>query len=160
MIKSHILGYARMGLQRELKVALERHWRGEIGEQQLEDTGAALRERHWPQQRDAGLDFVTVGDFAYYDHVANHIQLFGCEPARFEFSGRESELARYFTLAGRCSGIPACCIRAFILDHLCPNPPGSTRWSVPGTLRSEKKAALGDHGIAPTQTRHDRVGFP
>ena len=99
MIKSHILGYPRIGLQRELKVALEHHWRGEISEQQLEETGAALRKRHWAQQRDAGLDFVTVGDFAYYDHVANHIQLFGCEPARFEFSGQESGLARYFTLA-------------------------------------------------------------
>ena len=99
MIKSHTLGYPRMGLQRELKVALERHWRGDISEQQLEETGAALRQRHWAEQRDAGLDFVTVGDFAYYDHVANHIQLFGCEPARFEFSGQESELARYFTLA-------------------------------------------------------------
>jgi 5-methyltetrahydropteroyltriglutamate--homocysteine methyltransferase len=116
MIKSHILGYPRMGLQRELKTALERHWRAEITEQQLEECGAALRRRHWAQQRDAGLDFVTVGDFAYYDHVANHIQLFGCQPARFEFSGRESELARYFTLArgvasehrhdGSCSHAP------------------------------------------------------
>jgi hypothetical protein len=44
-----------------------------------------LRARHWALQRDAGLDFVTVGDFAYYDHVANHIQLLGCEPARFGF---------------------------------------------------------------------------
>ena len=99
MIKSHILGYPRMGLKRELKFALERHWRGEITERQLEESGAALRQRHWAQQRDAGLDFVTVGDFAYYDHVANHIQLFGCEPARFAFSGEESELARYFMLA-------------------------------------------------------------
>jgi 5-methyltetrahydropteroyltriglutamate--homocysteine methyltransferase len=99
MIKTHILGYPRIGQQRELKFALERHWKGELSEQQLEDAGAALRLRHWTQQRDAGLAFVTVGDFAYYDHVANHIQLFGCEPARFGFTGEESELARYFTLA-------------------------------------------------------------
>jgi 5-methyltetrahydropteroyltriglutamate--homocysteine methyltransferase len=99
MIKSHILGFPRMGLQRELKFALERHWRNEIGEQELEECGAMLRRRHWAQQRDAGLDCVTVGDFAFYDHVANHIQLFGCEPARFGFSGAESALARYFTLA-------------------------------------------------------------
>ncbi len=99
MIKSHILGYPRIGAQRELKVALEQHWRGEISEQQLEETGAALRQRHWAEQREAGLDFVTVGDFAYYDQVANHIQLFGCEPARFAFTGQETGLARYFTLA-------------------------------------------------------------
>jgi 5-methyltetrahydropteroyltriglutamate--homocysteine methyltransferase len=99
MIKTHTLGFPRMGAQRELKFALERHWRGEIGVDALEATGRELRRHHWALQRDAGLDFVTVGDFAYYDHVANHIQMFGCEPARFGFSEDEPELARYFTLA-------------------------------------------------------------
>ncbi len=99
MIKIHTPGYPRIGLQRELKFALERHWRGEASEAQLEETAAGLRARHWQQQANAGLDYVTVGDFAFYDHVANHIQLFGCEPARFGFDGSESALARYFTLA-------------------------------------------------------------
>jgi len=99
MIRTHILGFPRIGAQRELKFALERHWRGEIGADALEATGRELRRRHWAMQRDAGLDLVTVGDFAYYDHVANHIQMFGCEPTRFGFSGQEPELARYFTLA-------------------------------------------------------------
>ena len=99
MIRTHTLGFPRMGAQRELKFALERHWRGEIDAVALEAVGAQLRERHWALQRDAGLDVVTVGDFAFYDQVANHIQLFGCEPARFGFSGQETDLARYFTLA-------------------------------------------------------------
>jgi len=88
-----------MGLQREFKSALERHWKGELPEAELLAVGRDLRARHWAAQRDAGLDFVTAGDFAYYDHVANHIQMFGCEPGRFGFSGAESELARYFTMA-------------------------------------------------------------
>jgi 5-methyltetrahydropteroyltriglutamate--homocysteine methyltransferase len=99
MIKTHTLGYPRIGLQRELKFALERHWRGEIDAADLEAVGAGLRARHWAEQAEAGLDFVTVGDFAFYDHVANHIALFGCEPARFGFTGRETALARYFTMA-------------------------------------------------------------
>ena len=99
MIRTHTLGFPRMGAQRELKFALERHWRGEIDAAALEAAGAQLRARHWALQRDAGLDLVTVGDFAFYDQVANHIQLFGCEPARFGFGGDEPELARYFTLA-------------------------------------------------------------
>ncbi|WP_394789974.1 5-methyltetrahydropteroyltriglutamate--homocysteine S-methyltransferase [Rhodoferax sp.] len=95
----HTLGFPRMGAQRELKFALESHWRGDSTAAELEAVGAELRARHWALQRDAGLDFVTVGDFAYYDHVANHIQLLGCEPARFGFSGQETELARYFAMA-------------------------------------------------------------
>ncbi|MBW8714244.1 MAG: 5-methyltetrahydropteroyltriglutamate--homocysteine S-methyltransferase, partial [Variovorax paradoxus] len=97
--RTHILGFPRMGAHRELKFALEKHWRGEIDRAALEEVGGQLRARHWQAQRDAGLDYVTVGDFACYDHVANHVQLFGCEPARFGFKGDEPELSRYFKMA-------------------------------------------------------------
>ena len=98
-IHTHILGFPRIGAERELKFALERHWRGEVSEAALEQTGKALRARHWALQRDAGLDYVTVGDFAFYDQVANHIQLLGCEPARFAFDEQQSQLSRYFQMA-------------------------------------------------------------
>ncbi len=98
-IHTHTLGFPRIGARRELKTALEAFWRGDTGEAALEATGRALRARHWAQQADAGLELVTVGDFALYDQVANHIQLFGCEPARFGFDGSETALARYFAMA-------------------------------------------------------------
>ncbi|MDR2031055.1 MAG: 5-methyltetrahydropteroyltriglutamate--homocysteine S-methyltransferase [Azoarcus sp.] len=98
-LRTHILGFPRMGENRELKFALERHWRGEISADDLEKTGRDLRARHWALQREAGLDFVTVGDFAFYDQVANHIQWTGCAPRRFGFSGAEADLFRYFTMA-------------------------------------------------------------
>ncbi|UUZ70297.1 5-methyltetrahydropteroyltriglutamate--homocysteine S-methyltransferase [Polaromonas sp. P2-4] len=88
-----------MGAHRELKFALEQHWRGSLDAAGLEAAAAELRARHWAVQREAGLDFVTVGDFAFYDHVASHIQLLGCEPARFGFSGEEPALSRYFAMA-------------------------------------------------------------
>ncbi|WP_457393557.1 5-methyltetrahydropteroyltriglutamate--homocysteine S-methyltransferase [Roseateles sp. P5_E1] len=99
MIKTHILGFPRMGEHRELKTALERHWRGELPATELEAKAAELRARHWKLQQDAGLDHVTVGDFALYDHVAHLIQLFGCEPTRFGFTGQETPLQRYFAMA-------------------------------------------------------------
>ena len=99
MIKTHTLGFPRMGAQRELKFALEAFWRGDIDADALQATGRELRARHWQLQKDAGLAFVTVGDFAFYDQVANHIQLFGCEPRRFGFSGQEPLLQRYFAMS-------------------------------------------------------------
>ncbi|SDN31387.1 5-methyltetrahydropteroyltriglutamate--homocysteine S-methyltransferase [Polaromonas sp. JS666] len=99
MVHTHTLGFPRMGAHRELKFALEKHWRGEIDLAALQAAGAELRERHWAVQKEAGLDFVTVGDFAFYDHVANHIQMLGCEPARFGFTGQEPALGRYFAMA-------------------------------------------------------------
>jgi 5-methyltetrahydropteroyltriglutamate--homocysteine methyltransferase len=98
-VHTHTLGFPRIGARRELKTALESYWRGDIGAAALEDTARNLRACHWAQQALAGLDVVTVGDFALYDQVANHIQLFGCEPARFGFSGEESALDRYFAMA-------------------------------------------------------------
>ncbi|WGG50350.1 5-methyltetrahydropteroyltriglutamate--homocysteine S-methyltransferase [Rugamonas sp. DEMB1] len=98
-IQTHIPGFPRIGAKRELKHALESHWRGETTAEALEQTGRELRARHWALQRDAGLDFVTVGDFAFYDQVANHIQLFGCEPARFGFEPATPPLQRYFAMA-------------------------------------------------------------
>ncbi|UQV46176.1 5-methyltetrahydropteroyltriglutamate--homocysteine S-methyltransferase [Janthinobacterium lividum] len=98
-VRTHTLGFPRIGLDRELKHALERHWRGELSEAALEETGQQLRARHWALQRDAGLAYVTVGDFAFYDQVASHIQLLGCEPARFNFAPQQSPLSRYFTMA-------------------------------------------------------------
>ncbi|RZL88259.1 MAG: 5-methyltetrahydropteroyltriglutamate--homocysteine S-methyltransferase [Variovorax sp.] len=112
MTRIHTLGFPRMGAHRELKFALERHWRGEIGRDALEDVGRELRARQWQAQRDAGLDLVTVGDFAFYDHVANHIQLLGCEPPRFDFRGDEPELSRYFEMARGVAGADAAACEA------------------------------------------------
>ena len=107
-IQTHVPGFPRIGAARELKYALERHWRGELPEAALEEVAAGLRSRNWALQRDSGLDFVTVGDFAYYDHVANHIQLFGCEPQRFGFSAEAPALARYFAMARGDGGHEHC----------------------------------------------------
>ncbi|MGB3450589.1 MAG: 5-methyltetrahydropteroyltriglutamate--homocysteine S-methyltransferase, partial [Giesbergeria sp.] len=98
-VLTHTLGFPRMGAQRELKFALESHWRGDRTAFDLQTTAAQLRQKHWQAQADAGLGFVTVGDFALYDHVANHIQLLGCEPARFALGADTPELDRYFAMA-------------------------------------------------------------
>ena len=110
MTTIHTLGFPRIGKQRELKFALEKFWRGEIDAPALETVARELRAHHWQVQHDAGLDFVTVGDFAYYDQMLNHIQLLGCEPQRFNFTGVEPELDRHFTLArGVANEAPASC---------------------------------------------------
>ena len=109
MIRTHILGFPRIGAQRELKFALERYWRGESSLEQLEAVGRELRARHWALQAEAGLDCVSVGDFAWYDHVASYVQMFGCEPARFGFTPQQSDLERLFTLGRGVSEEPGGC---------------------------------------------------
>jgi len=79
---THILGYPRIGDKRQLKFALEKYWRGEIDQAQLKSVGAQLRQNHWQTQADAGLSFVTAGDFAWYDHVLTTTLLLGHVPKR------------------------------------------------------------------------------
>jgi 5-methyltetrahydropteroyltriglutamate--homocysteine methyltransferase len=99
MALAHILGFPRIGAQRELKIALEAFWRGDIDQNAVRGAGRDLRARHWKLQADAGMDVVTVGDFAWYDHVLNTLALFGAIPSRFGFDPAHLGLNDYFTLA-------------------------------------------------------------
>ncbi|WP_251977295.1 5-methyltetrahydropteroyltriglutamate--homocysteine S-methyltransferase [Salinicola avicenniae] len=105
----HTLGYPRIGAQRELKRAVESYWKGESDAAALEREGARLRHAHWQAQRDAGLDMVTVGDFAFYDQVLNVSTLLGAIPPRFGRVEGEVDFDTSFRMArGRApSGEPA-----------------------------------------------------
>ncbi|UUM31560.1 5-methyltetrahydropteroyltriglutamate--homocysteine S-methyltransferase [Vibrio japonicus] len=81
-ITTHILGYPRIGEKRELKFALEKYWRGEIDQAELKNVGTNLRQKNWATQAQAGLSFVTAGDFAWYDHVLTTTLLLGHVPKR------------------------------------------------------------------------------
>jgi 5-methyltetrahydropteroyltriglutamate--homocysteine methyltransferase len=98
MTIAHNLGFPRIGAQRELKQALEANWKGNLSEADLLATGKTLRARHWQTQRDAGIDLIPVGDFAWYDQMLNMTALLGASPARFGFDNPLS-LSQYFQLA-------------------------------------------------------------
>ncbi len=96
MTTIHNLGFPRIGAKRELKFALESYWKGESSRDELQSLGAQLRQQHWQQQ--AGLDWVPVGDFAFYDQVLDMSFLLGNLPARVQgFHG--DALDNYFRVA-------------------------------------------------------------
>jgi 5-methyltetrahydropteroyltriglutamate--homocysteine methyltransferase len=69
MARTAVLGLPRIGPDRELKTALERHWAGESDAAALFEIARALRAQSWTQARDAGIDVIPSGDFSLYDHV-------------------------------------------------------------------------------------------
>jgi 5-methyltetrahydropteroyltriglutamate--homocysteine methyltransferase len=83
MVQSANLGFPRIGFTRELKKATEAYWKGEIDYSALHKAGAALRERHWHLQRDAGIDIIPSNDFSFYDQVLDAIAMVGAVPPRF-----------------------------------------------------------------------------
>jgi 5-methyltetrahydropteroyltriglutamate--homocysteine methyltransferase len=83
MVQSSILGFPRMGVNRDLKKATEAYWAGKLSQDELLAEGKRLRLEHWKIQKDAGIDIIPSNDFAFYDQVLDHIQLFGVVPERY-----------------------------------------------------------------------------
>ena len=52
-IRTHTLGFPRVGLRRELKKAQESYWAGNATREELLAVGRELRARHWDQQKQA-----------------------------------------------------------------------------------------------------------
>ncbi|AAO26774.1 5-methyltetrahydropteroyltriglutamate-homocysteine methyltransferase [Buchnera aphidicola str. Bp (Baizongia pistaciae)] len=82
MINNHTLGFPRIGLFRELKVAQEKYWSRKISKEELFSVGKTLRVRHWQQQKELGINYIPVGDFSWYDHVLGTSMLLGNIPKR------------------------------------------------------------------------------
>ena len=113
MALSHSLGFPRIGRDRELKKALEAHWKGELDEAGLQAVGRQLRATHWQLQKEAGIDLLPVGDFAWYDQVLTHSLTFGVIPERFRPHSGKPTLDTLFGMARGvsqntcCSGVHA-----------------------------------------------------
>ena len=93
------LGFPRIGRKRELKTALESHWKGALDADALHAVARNLRRQHWQLQRDAGADVVPVNDFTLYDHVLDTAWLFGALPAEYLELADADPLAAYFAAA-------------------------------------------------------------
>jgi 5-methyltetrahydropteroyltriglutamate--homocysteine methyltransferase len=103
MARIHNLGFPRIGAERELKFAQEKHWKGQLPHEELEALGADLRRRNW--QRQAALDLVPVGDFSFYDQVLDASFLLGNVPERARAGIGGQPLDAYFRVArGRAAG--------------------------------------------------------
>ena len=96
---THILGYPRIGPNRETKKVLEKYW---SGKQSLEDvlrTGREQREYNRQVQKEAGLDLVPVNDFSFYDHILDMVMTVGAIPKRFRVLSHLDKNDLYFAMA-------------------------------------------------------------
>ena len=109
MALAHNLGFPRIGADRELKKALEAYWKGDIDQAALQAVGRELRATHWQLQKDAGIDLLPVGDFAWYDQVLTHSLTFGVIPQRFASTLDAQGRPTLDTLFGMARGASQSC---------------------------------------------------
>ncbi|EEB07207.2 homocysteine methyltransferase [Schizosaccharomyces japonicus yFS275] len=96
-MQSSVLGFPRIGKNRELKKATEAYWSGKIKQEELLATAKAIRAEHWKLQKAQGVDIVASNDFSFYDHVMDHSFMFNAIPTRYQNLGL-SPLDVYFAM--------------------------------------------------------------
>jgi 5-methyltetrahydropteroyltriglutamate--homocysteine methyltransferase len=98
-VRTHNLGFPRIGARRELKRALESFWARKIGEPELLETAKALRAHNWRTQQAAGIDLIPSNDFSLYDQMLDTCALVGAVPKRFGWNSDRVDLRTYFAMA-------------------------------------------------------------
>ena len=96
MSKNYIVGFPRIGEQRELKKTLDSFWAKKSPFSEVEAVAKSLRKRHWEYQKEAGITHISSNDFSFYDTVLDTSIMLGAIPKRFV--GLEKE-ALYFAMA-------------------------------------------------------------
>jgi 5-methyltetrahydropteroyltriglutamate--homocysteine methyltransferase len=103
-MESTVLGYPRIGPNRELKKATEAYWAGRETAAGLKQTAAGLRRQSWETLRDAGLPDIPSNTFSLYDHVLDTAVMVNAIPKRF---ATLKGLDAYFAMARGADGITA-----------------------------------------------------
>jgi len=97
-IRTNILGYPRIGVNRELKKAEEAYWAGKITKKELLDTAAQIRKENWQLQKEAGIDLIPSNDFSFYDQTLDLSLSVGAIPERYD-ALKDDLLELYFAMA-------------------------------------------------------------
>ncbi|MBQ6018180.1 MAG: 5-methyltetrahydropteroyltriglutamate--homocysteine S-methyltransferase [Clostridiales bacterium] len=97
-MNTSVIGYPRIGKDRELKFASEKFFAGEIDEDALQNVAKTIRRDDLLKQKEAGITYISSNDFSFYDNVLDTAFLFNVIPQRYKDLGL-SELETYFALA-------------------------------------------------------------
>ncbi|KAK4527654.1 hypothetical protein GAYE_SCF42G5579 [Galdieria yellowstonensis] len=100
------IGYPRIGLNREMKKALEAYWSGKSSLDELLKVSRQVEEESLKDQLNAGIQFIGVGDHTMYDHVLDWTFRLGLIPDRFQQVQNPKD--KYFAMArGNKQGLQA-----------------------------------------------------
>ncbi|TDL29545.1 cobalamin-independent methionine synthase [Rickenella mellea] len=97
MVASSVLGFPRIGANREVKKAVEAYWAGKLTADELTKAAAEVKKFNWTSLKAKNVDFVPSGEFSLYDHVLDHSAALNVIPARYTGLGL-SPLDVYFAM--------------------------------------------------------------
>ena len=97
-MKTSVIGYPRIGKDRELKFASEKFFAGEIREEELLKVAKEIRKGDLLKQKEAGISYISSNDFSFYDNVLDTAFLFNVIPQRYKDLNL-SDIGTYFAMA-------------------------------------------------------------
>ncbi|KAI0796727.1 5-methyltetrahydropteroyltriglutamate-homocysteine S-methyltransferase [Abortiporus biennis] len=83
MVASSVLGFPRIGANREVKKAVEAYWAGKISADDLTKAAAEVKKTSWNSLKERGVEIIPSGDFSLYDHILDHSAAFNVIPKRY-----------------------------------------------------------------------------
>ncbi|KIY49306.1 5-methyltetrahydropteroyltriglutamate-homocysteine S-methyltransferase [Fistulina hepatica ATCC 64428] len=83
MVSSSVLGFPRIGANREVKKAVEAYWGGKVPYEGVTKVAADVKKASWTSVKEKGVDFIPSGEFSLYDHVLDHSAAFNVIPKRY-----------------------------------------------------------------------------
>jgi 5-methyltetrahydropteroyltriglutamate--homocysteine methyltransferase len=131
VIQTAVLGFARIGADRELKRALEQHWAGKLSASDLEGVARSIRRSNLTGAATAGIDILPSNDFSLYDHVLDTAVMVGAIPKRFATNGEAVDASRYFAMARGTASAPPLEMTKWLdtnYHYLVPELRGDTRF--------------------------------
>lgn len=160
-MKTSVIGYPRIGKDRELKFASEKYFRNEITEDELLETAKALRLSHWRVQKANGIDYISSNDFSFYDNVLDTAILINAVPRRYRELNL-SELDTYFAMAkgyqGENGDVKALAMKKWFntnYHYMVPEIEDDTEISLSGTKPFDEFSEAEKNGI---KTKPDIIG--
>ena len=97
-MKTSVIGFPRIGKNRELKFASEKYFKKEISEAELLSVAREIRKGNWLSQKNANVSFISSNDFSFYDNVLDTAVLLNVIPKRYRDLGL-SGIDTYFAMA-------------------------------------------------------------
>lgn len=97
-MKNSIIGYPRIGQDRELKFAIEKYFKNQISESELQEVSKEIRKNQFNIIKNAGVDIIPSNDFSFYDGMLDTAVMLNVIPSEFK-KLQLSELDTYFAMA-------------------------------------------------------------
>ncbi len=152
-MRTAVIGFPRIGRNRELKFASEKYFRGEISEKELLEVADAIKKESLLKQKEAGITYISSNDFSFYDNVLDTAVLFNVIPKRYR-ELKLSALDTYFAMArgyqGEKGNVKALAMKKWFntnYHYLVPEIEDDTEIRLVGNKPIEEFEAAGRMGV-------------